>query len=315
MSGFLFYTGIVMKNDRLFQIVYLLLENGAMTAPELSRALEVSVRTVYRDVEALSMAGVPVFATQGKHGGVSLMPGYAFDKALLSDEEQNQILYAVQSLRAADQPVDALQRKLGGLFQKPNANWIEVDFSRWGMGRTDGVKFERLKTALIGRRALEILYCSGSGETNRRVILPLKLIFKDKGWYLHAFCRSADDFRLFKVNRIVELAVLEERFDPPPDEPPPIEIEYPDLSRFTQVKLRFSPAIAFRIYDEFDRSCITKEPGGSLLITARFPADGWVVGYLHSFGTEVEIVEPQELRGQIASYARAIWEHHGGKSG
>ena len=101
-----------MKNDRLFQIVYLLLDKGTMTAPELARALEVSVRTIYRDIDALSLAGVPVYATQGKNGGVSLLPNYAFDKALLSDEEQNQILYAIQSLRAVDQPVDALLNKL-----------------------------------------------------------------------------------------------------------------------------------------------------------------------------------------------------------
>ena len=301
-----------MKNDRLFQIVYLLLEKGAMTAPELSRALEVSVRTVYRDVEALSMAGVPVYATQGKNGGVSLMQNYAFDKALLSDEEQNQILYAVQSLRAAEQPVDALLNKLGGLFQKQNANWIEVDFSRWGLGKTDGEKFERLKTALLGRRALEIVYCSGSGETNRRVILPVKLIFKDKGWYLHAYCRMQEDYRLFKVNRIVELTVLDERFADLPDDPPPIEIQHPYPHQFTQMTLRFSPALAFRIYDEFDRSYITPEPDGSLLVSARFPIDGWVVGYLHSFGTDVEIVEPREMREQIALYAKAIWEHHAG---
>ena len=133
-----------MKNDRLFQILYLLLEKGTITAPELSRALEVSVRTIYRDIDALSLAGVPVYATQGKNGGVSLLPNYAFDKALLTDEEQNQILYAIQSLRAVDQPVDALLSKLGGLFQKQNASWIEVDFSRWGMGSTDNARFERL---------------------------------------------------------------------------------------------------------------------------------------------------------------------------
>ncbi len=93
-----------MKNDRLFQIVYLLLEKGTLTAPELARALEVSVRTIYRDVEALSIAGVPVYTSQGKNGGVSLLPNYAFDKALLSDDEQNQILFAIQSLRAAEHP-------------------------------------------------------------------------------------------------------------------------------------------------------------------------------------------------------------------
>jgi predicted DNA-binding transcriptional regulator YafY len=303
-----------MKNNRLFQIVYLLLEKGAMTAPELSRALEVSVRTVYRDVEALSMAGVPVYATQGKHGGVSLMPGYTFDKALLSDEEQNQILYAIQSLRAAEQPVDALLNKLGSLFQKQNANWIEVDFSRWGLTRTDSVRFERLKTALIGRRALKIVYCSSSGETNRREILPLKLVFKDKGWYLHAYCRMQEGYRFFKVSRIVELELLDERFDPPAEDPPPIDIEYPDLTSFSPVSLRFSPAAAFRVYDEFDRSSIVKEPDGGLRVSARLPLDGWVASYLYSFGAEVTVLAPESLRARLAAYAKTIWEHHRSES-
>lgn len=299
-----------MKNDRLFQLLYLLLEKGTMTAPELSRALEVSVRTVYRDVEALSMAGVPVFATQGKNGGVSLLANYAFDKALLSDDEQNQILFAIQSLRATDQPVDALLNKLGGLFQKQNTSWIEVHFSRWGLGNTDNRKFEQLKAALIGRQVLEILYCSSSGETSRRAVLPLKLIFKDKSWYLQAYCRKAEDYRLFKINRILEITVQEERFVIPPDDPPPIEPDYPISYPYTQMLLRFSPSIAFRIYDEFDRSSIEQQPDGSLLVHACFPQDGWVVGYLHSFGADVTILEPEEMRRIVADYAKAIWEHH-----
>ncbi len=299
-----------MKNDRLFQILYLLLEKGTMTAPELSRALEVSVRTIYRDIDALSLAGVPVYATQGKNGGVSLLPNYAFDKALLTDEEQNQILYAIQSLRAAEQPVDALLSKLGGLFQKQNASWIEVDFSRWGMGPTDSVKFERLKTALIARRALEIVYCSTSGETSRRVILPVKLIFKDKSWYLHAYCCMQEDYRLFKVNRIVEMTVLEERFGALPEELPPIEQPYAPLPALMPMRLLFSPSVAFRVYDEFERVAIERQPDGSMLVQVQMPQDSWVINYLFSFGTEVSVLEPKEMQSQVAAYAEAIWRHH-----
>ena len=306
---FLFYTEF-MKNDRLFQILYLLLEKGTITAPELSRALEVSVRTIYRDIDALSLAGVPVYATQGKNGGVSLLPNYAFDKALLTDEEQNQILYAIQSLRAVDQPVDALLSKLGGLFQKQNASWIEVDFSRWGMGNTDSAKFERLKTALIARRALEIVYCSTSGETSRRVILPVKLIFKDKSWYLHAYCRMQEDYRLFKVNRIVEMTVLDERFGELPDELPPIEQPFGALPALMPLRLLFFPAVAFRVYDEFERSMIEPQPDGSMLVRVQLPQDNWVIGYLLSFGTEVTVLEPVEMRQQLAAYAESIWRHH-----
>ena len=299
-----------MKNDRLFQILYLLLERGTMTAPEISRALEVSVRTVYRDIDALSLAGVPVYATQGKNGGVSLMPNYSFDKALLSDEEQNQILYAIQSLRAVDQPVDALLNKLGGLFQKQNTSWIEVDFSRWGMGSTDSVKFERLKAALTGRRAMEIVYCSTSGETNRRVILPVKLIFKDKAWYLQAYCRMQEDYRLFKISRIVEMTVLEERFDALPDDLPPLEQSGYTMPMMQTVRMLFSSAVAFRVYDEFERDVISPQPDGTLCVDVAMPQDVWVTSYLLSFGTELTILEPEQLRMELAVQAKAIWERH-----
>ena len=299
-----------MKNNRLFQILYILLEKGSVTAPELARTLEVSVRTIYRDIEALSMAGIPVRTAQGKGGGVSLMPNYAFSKALLSDDEQNQILFAMQSLRAADRPVDALLSKLGGMFQKENVRWIEVDFSRWGYGRADTESFDRLKTAILEKRVLDVLYCNTSGETARRSILPFKLIFKDKSWYLQAFCEKAADYRLFKISRILEMDVTARRFTRTFEDAPPVEIDMGPCPDFTRVKLRFPPSAAFRVFDEFDRRRIERQPDGSLTVETRLPTDSWVIGYLYSFGTDVDVLEPAGLRAELADYAKRIFTHH-----
>lgn len=299
-----------MKNDRLFQLIYILLEKGSAAAPELSRLLEVSVRTVYRDVEALSMAGVPVRAAPGRKGGISLMPGYAFDKALLSDAEQDQLLFAIQSLQAADQNVDGLLRKLGAAFKKESTGWIEVDFSRWGMRRKDSLRFDLLKKAILGRRVLRMIYCGASGTVSERDVKPVKLIFKDRNWYLQAFCLQADDFRLFKVGRIVELAMTDAVFSDSFDDIPPIEADTPPQGLYTQVLFRFAPAVAFRVYDEFDRDGIIPQPDGSLLVTASLPLDGWMCGYLLSFGTGVEILDPPSLRALMADNAKKIYEHH-----
>ncbi len=299
-----------MKNNRLFQLLYILLEKGSVTAPELARLLEVSVRTVYRDVEALSEAGVPVFATAGKGGGISLMPGSTLSRALLSDEEQDQILFAIQSLKATDQPVDALLSKLGGVFQKRGADWIEVDFSRWGLGRADNRKFELLRSAILEKRVLRILYCGASGETSDRKIKPFKLVFKDKNWYLQAYCLKAGDYRLFKAGRIIELSLTEERFTEAFSDAPPLEGTPGPTPVFTPVRLLFSPAMAFRVYDEFDPYSVEKQPDGSLLVTAPFPPDSWVIGYLLSFGTEVRILEPEALRLRLCALAKKIGAHH-----
>lgn len=299
-----------MKNDRLFQLLYLLLEKGTMTAPELSRALEVSIRTVYRDVETLSMAGIPIYAASGRRGGISLLPGFTMDKTLFSEEEQNQLLFAIQSLKAADQNVEGLLQKLGGAFQKTLNQWIEVDFSRWGMNEADSARFQSLKTAILGRQVLRLVYCGASGEMTERLVHPLKLIYKDKNWYLQAFCRKANDFRLFKVGRIIELAPTGEVFPPCDGESlPPLELQ--SFSPSTHpLKLRIKRCLAFRVYDEFDPSCITPQPDGSLIVAVDFPMDSWVVGYLFSFGTDLEVLEPVELRRDLADYAQKIADHH-----
>lgn len=281
-----------------------------MTAPELSAALEVSVRTIYRDMETLAMAGVPIYATAGKHGGIALSEGYRFDKALLSEAEQNQLLFAVQSLKAADQQVGDLLCKLGSAFHKPPRDWIAVDFSRWGLQRVDNQRFELLKHAILDRQVLRLTYCGSSGGTTQRSVHPLRLIYKDKYWYLQAFCRKAEDFRLFKVGRILELTPTGEHFSKEHDgEMPPLELETAPTAS-TDFKLKISGRLAFRVYDEFDRENITPQPDGTLLVEVRFPMDSWVVGYLFSFGTDVEILEPSALRRELAEYAEKIAAHH-----
>lgn len=299
-----------MKNGRLFQILYILLEKRSITAPELARFLEVSVRTVYRDVETLSMAGIPICAAAGKGGGISLMSGYTFDKALLSDEEQNQILFAIQSLQAAEQPVDGLLQKLAAAFQKEGASWIEVDFSRWGMRETDHRKFEQLKQAVLGKRILRLVYCGTSGKLTEREVKPVRLVFKNRNWYLQAFCLQAKAWRLFKVSRMMELALTDDTFTDSFSEMPALDADGPPPFPGAALRLRFSPSVAFRIYDEFDRGAIEPQQDGSLLVSVSFPINGWVMSYLLSFGTELDILEPPMLRRQLSDYAKKIYEHH-----
>ena len=299
-----------LKNDRMFQLLYLLLEKGATAAPVLAEKLGVSVRTVYRDVDALSSAGVPVYALPGKGGGIALVSGYELDRALLSDEEQNQILFAIQSMRATELPVNELLQKLGGMFHKPVANWIEVDFTRWGYGHTDRNRFDTLKTAVVERRVLRICYCGASGEMTERDVEPIKLIFKDKNWYLQAFCRKADDFRLFRVNRIIALSLTAERFSEQPDPAPPLEPNIMAMVSPLRITLRFTPAAAYRVYDDFTPQSIDRQSDGSLLVNAVYPDDGWAVGYLLTYGTDVEVLQPPLLRRQIAELAEKIAFHH-----
>ena len=301
-----------MADSRLFRILYYLLEKGGATAPELAREMEVSTRTIYRDIETLSGAGVPVYAEPGRSGGVRLLGDHVLDRALFSEGERRELLTALQSLDATGFAQDrGMLTKLSALFGLDAGDWLEVDFSRWGDFARDKQRFETVKTALTRHRELRLTYENVRGERSERTVQPLRLCFKAREWYLKAFCLTRQDFRLFKLNRISALELTGRTFLPRPwpeeDAPPP--------AAFPEVVLRFERGIAYRVYDEFDEGQIEPQPDGSLIARARMPVDGWLTGYLLSFGASVTVIEPARLTGLLAEEARKIYEKNRGAFG
>lgn len=206
-----------MSDSRLFKILYHLLSKGHATASELAGKFEVSQRTIYRDIEALSSAGIPVYAEPGRNGGICLLHDFVLDRALLSENEKQEMLAAVQSISATGcTPAAEMLTKLSALFRVNASSWLEVDFARWGKRSGDTFKFERLKTAVIYRREVRMLYENTNGERTDRIVQPLKLSYKSKEWYLKGFCLEKQDFRMFKLNRILKLDVLDRTFVPKP---------------------------------------------------------------------------------------------------
>ena len=297
-----------MQESRLFRIVYFLLNRGQVTAAELAREFEVSVRTIYRDIDALSGAGIPVYAETGRNGGISLLDTYVLDRTLLSEKERQDILAALQSLSAAGNTCDkATLDKLSALFRLPSDNWYEVDFSRWGEVAQDNNKFEDLKKAVVCHRCVQISYVGAYTAESSRKIHPLKLLYKSRAWYVKAYCAEKKDFRLFKLNRIIRWELLEEEFIPVSWPEPSEEEKTPEQDQ-TPIVLRFSREVAYRVYDEFDLNHIQEQENGEMLVTAYMPQDGWLTGFLLSFGAQVEVISPAYLREVLAAQAREIYE-------
>ena len=256
-----------------------------LTAPELARRLEVSVRTIYRDVEALCQAGIPIVTGQGQGGGIRLMDGYVLDRALMSASEQERLMLAVKALGNAAGDSGELLQKLGALFRTPEADWLSVDLDRWGQSGDQDTRFDLIR-----------------GMRTRRV-RPGRLCFKSSAWYLQAVCLERQAWRTFKLTRMSGLCLTEEHFSqaliPPPIEPAsggPTECE---------IRLRFPAGAAFRVYDEFASESIRTHEDGSLTVTARMPlADGWLYSYLLSFGGAAEVLSPPQVRAGLARFAR-----------
>ena len=296
---------------RQFQMVYLLLEKGRMTAGELAARLEVSQRTVLRDVDALSAAGVPVYTTQGAGGGVALLPGYVLDRAAFTEEEQRLLLAALQSLPGREG--DEALSKLSALFRRGPEDWLQVNLSRWGAAEGENEKFSLLKRAVLERQTLRFEYASSYGTIRVRRVLPARLVYKGQGWYLQAFDLEREDYRTFRLSRILSPEFAGEVFHCRLN-PPDVEFsgEIPPLFR-VEAALRFAPYMAYRVYDEFDQSCVTRQEDGSLLVKAVFPEDQWLYGYLLSFGAGVEVLAPDALRRRLAALGWKIFWAHGEK--
>ncbi len=294
-----------MQESRLFKIIYHLLDKGQATAPELAEKFEVSVRTIYRDIDALSGAGIPVYSEAGRHGGIRLMNDFVLNRAVLSEGEKQEILTALQSMHAAGN-ADGGQtlQKLSAMFHLHAENWLEVDFSRWGNAGSDKETFELLKSAVIHCTSVRIRYAGSYGAISRRTVHPYKLVYKSKAWYLKAFCTEKQGMRIFKLNRIIDLEMLHEPFTRR-DIPEPADASGPDCHPIT---LRFPAETAYRVYDEFDPAQIQRLENGDLIASADMPADAWLTGFLLSFGTQVDILSPAYLREVIAEQAKQIYE-------
>lgn len=289
--------------NRLFGIMYVLLNKGTVTAKELAEHFEVSVRTIYRDIEILSQAGIPVYARKGKNGGICLMEQFVLNKMLITPEEQQEILSALLSMKEtnATEEKEILQ-KLGGFFKTQPMNWISIDFSDWGDGQKQ--LFEVIKKAILTQRVITFDYYGQNRAMSRRTVEPVHLLFKEYTWYLRAFCRERKAFRTFKLTRIRKLDVLEENFKMREG-----WLEKTDSEKQQDVNALnvYAPLItlwidkkeAYRVYDRFSESDIEILEDGNFLVRVAYPLDEWVYGLILSFGASAKVLEPLEIQQEI----------------
>ncbi|MEN1760255.1 YafY family protein [Anoxynatronum sibiricum] len=286
-----------MQINRLFEIIYLLLDKKTVTSKELAERFEVSTRTIFRDIETLSAAGIPVYMSKGRGGGISLLPEFVLNKAMITDEEKEEIMASLKAMSAVNQgKTDTALGKLSSLFGDSDTDWIEIDFSSWANGETEIETFNILKAAILGKRVIAFSYNSAKGQTTRRKAEPLKLCFKSGAWYVYGYCLSQADFRFFKLRRIQELQVKDETFQrPSPKQIFSQETRFQET--FVQLKLKISSAMAFRVYDEFDS--YQQLADGSFIAEIKYPRGPWLYHYITTFGSHCEILEPADVRASM----------------
>ena len=275
-------------NNRLFEIVYILMQKRKTTAKELAERFEVSTRTVYRDIETLSRANIPIYASKGKDGGIGLLDEYVLNKTILSEEEQNQILFALQGMKKVKgQNEKDILEKLSILFNKKINDWIKIDFSNWGNIQEE--RFDMIKSAILNKMLVQFTYYNSNGEESKRIVEPLQIWFKDKSWYLVSYCKIKQDYRIFKIARIKEVKILQEHFE---RELPKEDKNEKHNIKMIELQLEINKAMTYRIYDEFESKEITKKEDGNFIIKVKYPENEWVYGYILSFGEYAKVLNP-----------------------
>ena len=286
--------------DRLFQIVYMLMEKPQMTAKELAEVFEVSERTIYRDVDKLTLAGIPIYTNQGKNGGISILPDYVLNKTVLTKDEKDRILESLNALSEVTFSKDSeSMSKLQAFLGEQHQDWIEIAFSSWGNSEEEAGVFAKIKDAILGHRFMEILYSGNQGASTKRKVKPLKLCFKDQAWYLYAYCCLREDYRFFKLKRISELTVLDAHFEPEKVGKvlPQSSRDYAQNVKTVRATLEISQDMAFRAYEELTNLTMTDH--GTLVCTMDVTDESWLVNYVLSYGSHIRVLEPLEIKERV----------------
>ena len=297
-----------MQIDRLIQIVFLLLSHENITAKQLAGELGVSTRTIYRDVNILSIAGIPILSRKGYRGGLSLLQGFSLDKSYFTQEEQKNIVQALQILKSSNYPdAEKALNKVAGLFSHNlQSEWLEIDFSYWGSPEKERNNITVLERAIINKYVITFTYFNSELTVTDQIAEPLKLLFKSHAWYLVAYSKRREAIRTFRMSRIRDLQITDQIFDRELPEDFSITPVYKEEYNIPIFVLHFSEKIAYKVYDEFPEKNIKKLEDGKLEVTFRYQLSDWTFLYLLSFGEYVEIIEPAEAREILKEKAKKI---------
>ncbi|MBB6670192.1 helix-turn-helix transcriptional regulator [Cohnella nanjingensis] len=313
-----------MKLDRLLSIVMLLLGRNRINATELSERLQVSLRTIYRDVETLVQAGLPIVSYAGTDGGFELQDDWRMNRRTLTLGELTAIATSLRSLQSAPalsaENVDGLLEQVGTLAAQAGRDGgagaeserILIDLKPWRSSKSDRDKYDRLHQAVLEQRLVRFAYTDGQGDGTERTAEPMGLAHKGYAWYLYAYCRTRDDYRIFRLSRIHALQTLEETFERRPETISQLNGRWDALPQTETVELtlRFANAAKARAEDQFEEAQIERQPDGSLVVRAALPEGEWLTGFLLSFREDLRVLAPARIAEAVRANALRVAEQY-----
>lgn len=298
-----------MKIDRLLAILTVLLQKEQITAPELALRMEVTRRTIGRDIEDLCKAGFPIVTRQGAGGGISIAEGYKLDKSVLTKDELQNILIGLKGLESVD--VDSnIERLLQKLTPEQDIvislkdNMVIDLASHYKDSLSEKIKL--LKDAMLENRRVTFDYYSEKGMAQRD-IEPYLIVFKWSAWYVFGYCTNRSDFRLFKLNRLWKLVLTETFFSKRviPTEKQDLDAHLTDQENMI---ILFDKSVAYLLVEEYGPECYYETSEGKLYFERGYTNREHILRWILGFGDNAEVILPMELKEQVKTQVRKMVE-------
>lgn len=312
-----------MKVDRLVSIIMTLLEKERVGAQALADAFEVSPRTIYRDIEAINMAGIPVRSRPGVGGGFEIMPAYKLDKKVFSTADLSAILLGLSGLSnviRGDELVNTLA-KVKSLIPAEKAKDIEgkanqicIDVSPWAGNKSVQPYWEIIRTALEDHKLLCFEYTAHHGNKTVRTVEPYQLILKGSHWYFQGYCHIRNAYRLFRLSRMSELQMKQETFIPREFPKPVLDFSEIVETMQTEIKIRIHKSVLDRVLEYCTYDHFVPDNDEYYIVNFPFIENDYYYDILLGFGDKCECLEPLHIRtaikGKIQDMA-ALYNHVG----
>ncbi|MDF2673146.1 MAG: YobV [Clostridiales bacterium] len=309
-----------MKLDRLISILVILLRKERVQAKELAERFGVSVRTILRDVDAINLAGIPIVTYQGVNGGIGIAEGYRLDKSVLTENEMAALITTLKGIGGSipDNNNDMLMEKFKNTLSvqqldrvNTKASQLIIDLVPWGGNESIRGKLGEIRQAIETKKKIEFEYLDSSGNKTIRIVEPYSLILKGQNWYMYAWCHVREDFRFFKLSRIRGMSITEVVFIPREAfvEEHPWENEWQKPDKFITLELMFEDELR-NIAEEWFGESIYFNPDGRIMAEIKLPENNWLYGFLLSFGSGIEVINPPHIREMLGKKAKEIVEKY-----
>lgn len=299
----------------MLSIVVILLNRKNITAKELAERFEVSLRTIYRDIDAINEAGIPVVSVQGSGGGYQIMDNYKLHHQYLTIEDTKAIMTALKGVHSTlrDNELKSAMEKIRSLVPKEKTAELDlkmeqlvIDYLPWGYSDRQQVQIQDINRAIFSSKLLKFQYLNLKGEVSERLVEPMTLMFKGYSWYLFGYCRMRKDGRMFKLSRIKKIQMTNQLFNRR-------EISFRDFTKPDEnqgpkvdLELLFSPRARLRVEEFFFPHQIKYRETGEMEVNVSFPEDDWIQSMLLSFGDKVKVLKPESIRLKIKEIAKNI---------